>query len=107
MYTTSTDASQMSCSDVLMSDRATIGYQTMFDNGNGSVLLIGGKACWDEIMDGLKQADAFVTEQLGKLEQNGVDVQEMGLPDLETYKAMIDMVSGYTDGYLLLTSWGW
>lgn len=102
-----TDSSQMSCSDVLMSDRATIGYQTTFDQGNGSVLLIGGKACWEEIMQSLQEADSFVTDQLSKLEQNGVDTEEMGLPDLETYRAMIDMVADYTDGYLLATSWSW
>ena len=102
-----TDPSQMSCSDVLMSDRATIGYQTTFGQGSCSVILIGGKACWEEIMQGLEEADAFVTDQLCKLEQNGIDTQEMGLPDLETYRAMINMVVDYTDGYLLATSWSW
>ena len=58
-------------------------------------------------MNAIEQADAAVVEQLGMMESSGMDMEEMGIPSLEQYEGLRDMVTDYTAGSLLMTSWRW
>ena len=98
---------QLSCSEILQQDKAQIGYQTTFDNGNGTVLLIGGMACWKEIVDTLEDADEFVRDKLAAFDDAEINPHSFGLPTLEEYSDMIDKIPEYTDGYLLFSTWQW
>lgn len=48
-----------------------------------------------------------MTEQLTKLEEQGISGEGIGLPTLEKYEELRDMITDYTDGKLIVTSWRW
>ena len=95
------------CAEQLDTNSVDIGYATKFDQGQGVVYLIGGEACWQEILEKIDEADQFVSEQLQQLEENGINGEAIGLPTYEQYVELRDMVKDYTDGHLLVTSWRW
>ena len=49
----------------------------------------------------------MLAEQMAMVEETGVSITIDGVPTYEDYKGLRDMVSGYTDGHLLMTSWRW
>lgn len=83
-----------------------IGYSTMFDVNRGGVYIVGGEACWDEMINTLSMANAFVDEQVARLAEQGVNLEDMGIP-YESITQVIDVVSTYTDGTLLVSGWAW
>lgn len=96
-----------SCQQQLEANYVDIGYATQFDQQQGYVYLIGGEACWQEVKDQIAAADEFLTAQLGQLEEQGIKLEVEGFPSYEQYKEMRDMITDYTDGHLLVTSWRW
>jgi hypothetical protein len=71
------------------------------------VLLMDGEACWREIIQKVEDADEMISEQLQKLEDQGINGEELGLPSKKTYDDMKNMITDYTDGKLMLVSWRW
>ena len=96
-----------SCSEQLEKGTVDFGYATKFDQGQGVVVLMDGEACWREIIDKVEEADAMISQQLEQLEEQGINGEELGLPSKKTYDEMKAMITDYTDGKLILTSWRW
>jgi len=64
----------MSCDDQLSMGYMDMGFMTRFDNDNGFVQIVKDSACWDEIVQGVRESSQFVKQQLMTLEKNGVDM---------------------------------
>ena len=73
----------------------------------GYVYLIGGEACWQEVKDQIQAFDALLSEQVEAMEEQGVKIEVEGFPTYEQYVELRDMISSYTDGHLIVTSWRW
>merc|ERR1711934_957619 len=100
-----------SCSEQLDRNAVDVGYETWFDQGQGVIYLVGGEQCWNEVMEGIKQGDEIVSQTLQDMEKQGEDTQnwmkDTGIPSYEDYVGMRDMVTDYTAGHLMVTSWRW
>ena len=70
-------------------------------------MLLGGKACWKEIIETLEDADEFVRGKLEAFDSAEINPHKFGLPTLEEYTDMIDKIPEYTDGYVVITEWKW
>lgn len=97
----------MSCDEILKTDIAKIGYTREFDDRHGKVVMIGGRDCWEEITQGVKDADEFMREKLGNLEARDYDLESMNLPTLDQYVEMVEKIPNYSDGMMLITGWEW
>ena len=88
-----------------------MGYSTQFDNNNGIAYITGGQACWTEMMDVIKSLNTFASEQLTRLEENGIYLEDYfdteNLPSKEAFQALVDEIDTYTEGQILVTSWKW
>ena len=69
--------------------------------------MVGGEACWQEVVDQIKKFDDMLAEQMAMVEETGVSITIDGFPTYDDYKGLRDMVTGYTNGHLLMTSWRW
>lgn len=101
------EPAKLTCQQQLDINSVDIGYATSFDNKMGRVYIIGGDACWEEIMDVVDTANRFVEDQLATLGENGVKVEDLGIPNYDSFKAIVNEVKNYTDGYLLVAGWSW
>lgn len=102
----SMDTSQLTCQQQLDLESVNIGYATEFDEMRGMVYIIGGEACWEEVLNVIQRANEFADEQVQRLAEQGINIEDMGLP-YDTYKQVVDMVGDYTDGTLLVSGWSW
>lgn len=97
----------VTCMQQLENFAVDIGEATAFDDGRGGVIVTGGEACWNSLLDMLKSVDDMASLQLPMLLQQGIYPQSIGLPTPEEYAAMVVELEDYTDGYAMITSWSW
>ena len=95
------------CEEQFNNKLIDVGYTTKFDDEQGMAIIMGGEACWSEIIDKIEEADGFLDETIAMAEENGMDLEKMGYPTHADYIEMRDKVSSYTAGDILMTSWKW
>ena len=95
------------CEEQFNNKLIDVGYTTKFDDEQGMAIIMGGEACWSEIIDKIEEADGFLDETIAMAEENGMDLEKMGYPTHADYVEMRDKVSSYTAGDILMTSWKW
>ena len=101
-----TDNSMLTCQQQLDIGSVDVGYSTPFDGNNGVVYITAGQTCWKELMDGVEALNNFIVEQVKKLEEAGLDVEEWGLK-ADRLTTIMEEVKNYTSGDLLVTAWNW
>lgn len=70
-------------------------------------MLLGGEACWKELIETLEDADEFIRDKLDAFDNAEINPHNFGLPTIEEYADMIDKIPEYTDGYVVFTEWSW
>ena len=95
------------CQEQFNNNLIEIGQTTRFDDEQGMAIILGGEACWEEIVNTIEEADAFLDENIQMLEDNGMDLEKMGYPTHADYAEMRDKVADYTSGDIVMTSWKW
>jgi len=82
----------LSCDEQLSMGYMDMGFMTRFDNDNGFVQIVKDSACWDEMVQGVRESSNFVREQLETLEMNGVDMKANGLMSSQEYTQLTQMI---------------
>ena len=93
------------CKEQFNNNLVDFGFTTKFDNEQGMAIIMGGEACWEEIINTIEEADSFIDSNIQMMEDNGMDLQKMGYPTHADYVEMRDKVADYTSGDILMTSW--
>ena len=52
------------CQEQFNNNLIDIGFTTKFDNEQGMAIIMGGEACWEEIINTIEEADSFLDSNI-------------------------------------------